>query len=146
MAIGSEPSPYLAVFRVGRVVLNEQGSLPSIAARQLFQESEVRGSMEDGLFPVMNAGLPQFNRSKNLHGLALPGHGNFGGTTDPAPGGVQGSILAKAGFVAEEQRPVLLLRFFWAGISVPLPAILLVSVGRGQHATRALHREARTME
>ncbi len=29
---------------------------------------------------------------------------------------------------------------------MPLPAILLVSVGSGQHATRALHREARTME
>ena len=113
VAIGIEPSPYVAVFMVGRVVLHEQGSLPSIAARQLFQESEVRGSIEDGLLPVMKASLPQFNRSKNLHGLALPGHGNFGGTTDPAPGGVQGRILAKAGFVGEDQRPVLLLRFFF---------------------------------
>jgi len=84
----------------------------AIAARQLFQESEVRGSVEDGLLPVMKASLSQFNRSKNLHGLALPGHGNFWGTTDPAPGGVQGRILAKAGFVGEDQRPVLLLRFF----------------------------------
>ncbi|PYT84086.1 MAG: hypothetical protein DMG40_01995 [Acidobacteria bacterium] len=33
-------------------------------------------------------------------------------TTDPAPGGVQGRILAKAGFVGEDQRPVLPLRFF----------------------------------
>src|SRR5580693_4976454 len=30
--------------------------------------------------------------------------------------------------------------------SVPLPAILLISVGSGQHATRALHGEAQTME
>src|SRR5467141_3665897 len=36
--------------------------------------------------------------------------------------------------------------FFKTGIGVPLPAILLVSVGSGQHATRALHGEAQTME
>src|ERR1022692_5343430 len=36
--------------------------------------------------------------------------------------------------------------FFKAGIDVSLPAILLINVGPGQHATRALHREARTME
>jgi hypothetical protein len=36
--------------------------------------------------------------------------------------------------------------FSKAGIGVPLPAILLVSVGTGQQATRALHREAQTME
>src|SRR5258706_11097751 len=98
-AIGIEPSPYVAVFVVCRVILNEQGSLPSIAASQLFQESEVSGGVKDGLLPVMEASLPQFNRSKNLHGVALPGHGNFWGTTDSAPGGVQGRILAKAGFV-----------------------------------------------
>src|ERR1022692_2056812 len=36
--------------------------------------------------------------------------------------------------------------FFKAGIDVPLPAILLINVGPGQHATRALHGKARTME
>src|ERR1019366_363857 len=36
--------------------------------------------------------------------------------------------------------------FFKAGIDVSLPAILLINVGPGQHATRALHGEARTME
>ncbi len=102
VTVGIEPSPYAAVFVVCRIVLNEYGSLPSIAARQLFQESEVRGSIEDDLFPVMETSLPQFNRSKNLHGLALPGHGNFWGTTNPAPGDVQGRILAKAGFVGED--------------------------------------------
>ena len=112
VAIGLEPSPYLAVFEVCRAVLNEQGSLLSIAASQLFQESEVCGSVEDGVLPVMEASLPQFNGPKNLHALALSGHGNFRGTTNPAPGGVQGRILAKAGFVGEDQRPVLPLRFF----------------------------------
>ncbi len=68
--------------------------------------------IEDGLLPVMEASLPQFNRSKNLHGLALPGHGNFRRTTDPAPGGVQGRILAKAGFVGEDQHPVCCCAFF----------------------------------
>ena len=112
VAIDIEPSPYVAVFVVGGVVLNKYGSLPSIAASQLFQESKVRGSIEDRLLPVMEASSPQFNRSKNLHGLALPGHGNFWGTTNSAPGDVQGRILAKAGFVGEDQCPVLPLRFF----------------------------------
>ena len=88
MAIGIEPSPYVAVFVVGRVILNEQGSLPAIATSQLFQKTEVRGSVEDGVLPVMEACLPQFNGSKNLHALALSSHGNFWRTTDPAPGSV----------------------------------------------------------
>src|ERR1700739_5152823 len=112
VAIGIEPSPYVTIFVVCRVVLNEQGSLMSCAACQLFQESRVRGSIEDGILPVMKAPLPQFNSPKNLHALALPSHGNFGGTTNPAPGSVQGRVLAKAGFVGEDQRPVLPLRFF----------------------------------
>ena len=84
----------------------------SIAASQLFQESKVRGSIEDGVLPVMEARLPQFNGPKNLHVLALSSHGNFWGTTNPAPGGVQSRVLAKAGFVGEDQCPVLPLRFF----------------------------------
>jgi len=112
VAIGIEPSPYVAVFVVGRVVLNEHGSLPSITASQLFQENEVRGSVEDCVLPVMEASLAQFNGPKNLHALALSSHGNFWRTTNSAPGGVQGRILAKARFVGEDQRPVLPLRFF----------------------------------
>ena len=112
VTIGVEPCPYVAVFVVRRVVLNEHRSLPSIAASQLFQEREVRGSVEDGVLSVMESRLPQFNGAKNLHALALSGHGNFRGTTNPAPSGVQGRILAKAGFVGEDQRPVLPLRFF----------------------------------
>ena len=46
VTIGVEPCPYVAVFVVRRVVLNEHRSLPSIAASQLFQEREVRGSVE----------------------------------------------------------------------------------------------------
>ena len=90
VTIGVEPCPYVAVFVVRRVVLNEHRSLPSIAASQLFQEREVRGSVEDGVLPVMESRLPQFNGPKNLHALALSGNGNLRGTTNPAPGGVQG--------------------------------------------------------
>ena len=49
VAIGIEPSPYVAVFVVRRVILNEHGSLLAIAASQLFQESEVGRSIEDSL-------------------------------------------------------------------------------------------------
>jgi len=112
VAIGTEPGPYITVFMVRSIILDEDGSLPPIAAGQLFQEGEVSGSVEDGLLPVMEASLPQFNGPQNLHALALPGHGNFRRTANPAPGGVQGRILAKAGFVGEDQCPVLSLRFF----------------------------------
>jgi hypothetical protein len=71
-----------------------------------------RIGIEDGLLSVMEARLPQFNGPQNLHALALPGHGNFWGTTNPAPGGMQGGILAKAGLVGDDQCPVLPLRFF----------------------------------
>src|SRR5437667_12798200 len=112
MAIGIEPSPYVAVFVIRRVILNEHRALPSIAASQLLQESEVRGSVEDGVLPVMETSLLQFNDPKNLHDLALSGDGNFRRTSYPAPGGLQGGILAKAGFVVEHQRPVFPLRSF----------------------------------
>ena len=64
VTIGVEPCPYVAVFVVRGVVLNEYRSLPSIAASQLFQEREVRGSVEDGVLPVMESSLPQFNGPK----------------------------------------------------------------------------------
>jgi hypothetical protein len=45
--------------------------------------------------PVMESSLPQFNGPKNLHALALSGNGNLRGTTNPAPGGVQGESWRK---------------------------------------------------
>ena len=89
VAIGIAPSPYVAVFMVCGTILNYYGALSSITASQLFQESEVRASIEDGLLPVMEARLPQFNGPQNLHALALSGHGNFWGTTNPAPGAME---------------------------------------------------------
>ena len=79
VAIGIEPRPYVAVFMVGRVVLNEHRSLPAIAASQLFQESEVRGSVEDGLLPVMEASLPEFNGPQIFTLLRCPVTGTSGG-------------------------------------------------------------------
>jgi hypothetical protein len=78
-----------------------------MTASPLFQESEVRASIEDGLLPVMEARLPQFNGPQNLHALALSSLGNFWGTTNAAAGGMPGGILAKAGLVGEDQCPVL---------------------------------------
>src|SRR5207302_1546336 len=94
-AIGIEPSPYVAVFVIRRVILNEHRSLPSIAASQLLQESEVRGSVEDGVLPVMETSLLQFNGPKNLHALALSGQGTFGRQTIPLQGAGKGESLGK---------------------------------------------------
>src|SRR5947199_10616722 len=93
-AIGIEPSPYVAVFVIRRVILNEHRSLPSIAASQLLQDSEVRGCVHAGVLPVMETSLLQFNGPKNLQALALSARGNFRRTTDRAPLGVLARLLA----------------------------------------------------
>ena len=112
VTIGVEPCPYDGRERCSFRTTRRTTKTATIAASQLFQEREVRGSVEDGVLAVMESSFPQFNGAKNLPALALSSHGNFRGTTNPAPGGVQGGILAKAGFVGEDQRPVLPLRFF----------------------------------
>ena len=45
--------------------------------------------------------LPQLDGAEDLDALSLPGNGNLGRMTDAAPGGVQGGILAEAGFIRE---------------------------------------------
>ena len=94
------------------MVLNQNGSLATVVPRQLLEESQVRGSVEGDILPVMEAGLPEFDGAQDLDALALPGDRNFRRLPDAAPGGVQGGVLPEAGFVGENQRPVLSPGFF----------------------------------
>ena len=111
-SIAGEPLPNVGILVVGGIVLNQNGSTPPVAPRQLFQEGEVGGGVEDGVLPVMEAGVPQLDGAQDLDALAFSCNRNFGRVTDAAPGRVQRGVLAETGFVGEDQRPVPRLGFF----------------------------------
>ena len=102
VSIAGEPLPYVGVLMVGGVVLNQNGPTPTIAPRQLFQKGEVGGGVEDGVLPVMEAGVAQFDGAQDLHTLALSRHRDFRRVADAAPGGMQRGVLPEAGFVGED--------------------------------------------
>ena len=112
VAIGFEPAPHVGILVIGGVVLNQNRSLSAVSPGQLFQEREVGAGVEDGVLPVVETGPPELDGRQDLDALALSGDGDFGRTTDSAPSGIQSGVLAKAGFVGENQRPALSLGFF----------------------------------
>ena len=92
--------------------MNQNRPWAAIGARQLLQKAQVGVCVEDRVLPVMETSAPQFDGSQNLDALALSRDGDMRRMADPAPGGVQRGVLAEAGFVGEDQRPVLALVFF----------------------------------
>jgi hypothetical protein len=101
VAVGVEPTPNLGVFMIRGVVLDEDGPGAAIVGGQLVQEVQIGASIEDGGLCIVEARLAQFDGTQDLDALAFAGDGNFRRVTDSAPGGVQGGILAEAGFVGE---------------------------------------------
>ena len=112
VSVGAEPVPDLGILVIRGIVLNQNGSSVTVMPRQLLEEGQVRRSVEGGILSVMEAGLPEFDGAQDLDALALPGDRNFRRLPDATPGGVQGGVLAEAGFVGENQRPVLSPGFF----------------------------------
>jgi hypothetical protein len=110
--VGLKPTPNLGVLMVRGVVLDENGPAAAIVGGEVMQEIEVGGSIEDGGLPIMEAGVPELDGAQDLHALALPSDGNLWGMADAAPSGVERGVLPKAGFVGEDQRPVLGAGFF----------------------------------
>jgi hypothetical protein len=94
------------------VVLDQDRSLAAIAARQLLQERQVAGGVENPVLALMEARAPEFDGAQDLHVFAFSGDRNFRGLPDAAPGSMQSRVLAEAGFVGENQRPVARLGFF----------------------------------
>jgi len=97
---------------VAGVVLNQNRSLAAVAPSQLFEETEVRGGIEDRVLAVIEPRPPKFDGPENLHALALSGYGDFRRTPDPAPGGVERRVLPETGFVGEQESPVSQSGFF----------------------------------
>ena len=97
---------------VGSVVLNQDRALAAVTACQLLQKGEVGGGVEYTVGLVVEAAAPEFHGTQDLHVMAFPGDGDLGGMTDATPGRMQRRVLAEAGFVGKDQRPLPRLGFF----------------------------------
>ena len=87
---------------VGGVVLNQDRPLVAVSPSQLFEEAEIGGGVEDRVPAIVEARMPEFDGTENLHALALSGNRHFRRVTHAAPGGVQRRILPEAGLVGED--------------------------------------------
>jgi hypothetical protein len=112
MPVGPEPAPDLGILMVRGIVLDQNCPLTAVASGSLFQETEIRGGIENSFLAVVEPCAPEFDSSENFHVLALAGDRNFRWATHAAPGSVQRGILPEASFVSEDQGPVPGLRFF----------------------------------
>ena len=112
VAVGAEPTPNFRILVIGGVVLDEDGALPAVGSRQLLQKCQVTGGVEDRVLSVMETGSPEFDGTQNLDVLAFARDRDFGRMAYPAPSGMQGRVLAEAGFVGKDQGPVLRVGFF----------------------------------
>lgn len=92
--------------------MNQDRSPAAIVRGEVVEESEVGGSVEDGILLVMEAGVPEFDRAQDFDTLAFSADGDLGRMADAAPGGMQGGVLTETGFIGEDQGPVLGLGFF----------------------------------
>jgi len=81
--------------------VDENRTLPPIAPRQALQKGQVGFGIEYAVPQIMKPHLPQLDGAEDLDALSLPGNGDLGRMADAAPGGVQGGILAEAGFIRE---------------------------------------------
>lgn len=82
--IGSEPGPDILVLVIRGVVLDEHCAL-AITAGELFQESTVSRSIENGVLRIVEASTPQFDGTEDLDVLSFSGDGNLRWTTDATP-------------------------------------------------------------
>jgi hypothetical protein len=110
--VGLKPSPDLRVLVIRSMILNQNRSLATIAPGELFEEAQIICGIKDRLLTIVEPRSPEFDGSKYFDVLALASDRNFHRAADPAPGGVQRGILPEAGFIGEDQRPMLRLRFF----------------------------------
>lgn len=112
MPVGLEPGPDLGILMVGGVVLNQNRSLAAIPPSELFEKAEIGGGIENSVLTIIEPRAPKFDGTKNLHVLALSGHGDFRRVPYAAPGGVERRVLPEAGFVGEDERPMARVGFF----------------------------------
>ena len=112
VAVGPEPGPDVDMLMVGGVVLNQDGSLAAISARQVFEKVQVGGGIENCGLAIVKACTPELDGPQNFDIVAFAGDGDFRRSSYAAPGGVERRVLPETGFVCEEERPVARAGFF----------------------------------
>src|SRR5213078_5085713 len=99
---------------------------------QAFEEMDIGLCVKDAVLMVKETRVVQIDRAEYLLGMTLAGRGNQRLAAPAGPGLVQCRILAKTGFVLENQCGFFSGRFFFkVGVRVPLPSMLLRFIGLG---------------
>ena len=94
------------------IVLNQIDFAGAITAQRPFEILDVGCGIENALEVVKEPGAVQFDGAKYLQGVSLSGGGDLWLRAPPRPGLVERGVLAKAGFVFEEDGRLFALGFF----------------------------------
>jgi hypothetical protein len=88
---------------VGRIVMNQEDLLATVAVSQTIKKCSVGLAIEH-LFALdeIHAGLANIHRTKDLLGVALTGRGDKRLNPASSPSLIQRRILAEAGLVGEK--------------------------------------------
>jgi len=100
--VGSEPTPNVCILVVGSVVLDQNGPLPPVGARQLLQEGQVGAGVEYAVFSKMETSAPEFDGAQDLDIFAFSSDEDLRRVAHSTPGRMQGRILAETGFVGKD--------------------------------------------
>src|SRR5213078_3158468 len=127
-----EPLANLRSFVVCRVIMNQIDGSWFVTRGQAFEEMDIGLCVKDAVLMVKETRVVQIDRAEYLLGMTLAGRGNQRLAALAGPGLVQCRILAKTGFVLENQCGFFSGRFFFkVGVRVPLPSMLLRFIGLG---------------
>ena len=87
----------------------------AITAQRPFEILDVGCGIENALEVVKEPGAVEFDGAEYLQGVSLPRGGDLWLRTPPRPGLVERGVLAKAGFVFEEDGRLFALGFLRLG-------------------------------
>ncbi len=107
-----EPLANLRSFVVCRVIMNQIDGSWFVTRGQAFEEMDIGLCVKDAVLMVKETRVVQIDRAEYLLGMTLAGRGNQRLAALAGPGLVQCRILAKTGFVLENQCGFFSGRFF----------------------------------
>src|SRR5205823_13212929 len=107
-----EPPANLRSFVVCRVIMNQIDGSWFVTRGQAFEEMDIGLCVKDAVLMLKETRVVQIDRAEYLLGMTLAGRGNQRLAALAGPGLVQCRILAKTGFVLENQCGLFSGRFF----------------------------------
>jgi hypothetical protein len=112
LAMVGEPSPNIAIFVIGGVVLDEENLLRKIAMHDLFEIGDIDPGIEYFLEAIEEACPVKLDGPEYFERVSLAGGGNLRLDSYGSPGLVERWVLPEAGLVSEKNGRPLLLGFF----------------------------------